>query len=157
MIKKRLLFLSKKDSCFDKKKTLKKKTLPAGRVFWKIRVVVCIDWHDTLDQALNAIGELSSRLVEKFRALTRIAGNRIEFHIVSYAGASKVDATKASAEHVIGQLIYQGLPFKELHLARHPCGREGKASICSALQAHCLVDDRSDILNENKQLGIKTF
>ena len=37
MIKKRLLFLSKKDSCFDKKKTLKKKTLPAGRVFWKIR------------------------------------------------------------------------------------------------------------------------
>ena len=120
-------------------------------------IVVCVDWHDTLDQALNAIGELSSRLVEKLRALVRIAGNRIEFHIVSYAGASKVEATKASAEHVIGQLVYQGLPFKELHLARHPCGREGKASICSALQAHCLVDDRSDILNENKQLGIKTI
>ena len=120
-------------------------------------IIVCIDWHDTLDQALNPIGELSSHLVEKFRALTRIAGNRIEFHVVSYAGASKVESTKASAEHVIGQLIYQGLPFRELHLARHPCGREGKASICTALQAHCLVDDRSDILNENRQLGIKTI
>ena len=30
-------------------------------------VVVCIDWHDTIDQALNPIGELSSRLVDKLR------------------------------------------------------------------------------------------
>jgi hypothetical protein len=27
----------------------------------------------------------------------------------------------------------------------------------SALQAHCLVDDRSDILNENRPTGIKTI
>ena len=46
-------------------------------------VVVCIDWHDTIDQALNPIGELSSRLVEKLRSLTRVAGNQIEFHIIS--------------------------------------------------------------------------
>ena len=120
-------------------------------------VVVCIDWHDTIDQALNPIGELSSRLVEKLRSLTRIAGNRIEFHIISYAGASKVESTKAGAEHVISQLIREGLPFKDLHLARHPCGRQGKASVISALQAHCLVDDRSDIINECSQLGIKTI
>ena len=44
-------------------------------------VVVCIDWHDTIDQALNPIGELSTHLVEKLRTLTRIAGNQIEFHI----------------------------------------------------------------------------
>ena len=56
-------------------------------------VVVCIDWHDTIDQALNPIGELSTCtcLVEKLRVLTRVAGNRIEFHIVSYAGESKVE------------------------------------------------------------------
>ena len=120
-------------------------------------VVVCIDWHDTIDQALNPIGELSSRLVEKLRLLTRVAGNQIEFHIISYAGASKVESTRAGAEHVISQLIAEGLPFRELHLARHPCGRQGKASVISALQAHCLVDDRSDIINECSQLGIKTI
>ena len=119
-------------------------------------VVVCVDWHDTLDQALNPIGELSSRLVEKLRSLVRAAGNRIKFHIVSYAGASKVESTKEGAQHVIDQLVREGLPFKELHLAWAPCGRQGKASIVSALQAHCLIDDRSDILNESKQLGIKT-
>ena len=120
-------------------------------------IVVCIDWHDTIDQALNPIGELSSRLVEKLRLLTRAAGNQIEFHIISYAGASKVESTRAGAEHVISQLIAEGLPFRELHLARHPCGRQGKASVISALQAHCLVDDRSDIINECSQLGIKTI
>ena len=120
-------------------------------------IVVCIDWHDTIDQALNPIGELSSHLVEKLRTLTRIAGNQIEFHIVSYAGQSKIDSTKAGAEHVISQLIAEGLPFRELHLARYPCGRQGKSSIISALQAHCLIDDRSDILNECRQLGIKTI
>ena len=120
-------------------------------------VVVCVDWHDTIDQALNPIGELSPRLVEKLRSLVRAAGNRIEFHIVSYAGLSKVESTKEGAQqHVIDQLVREGLPFKELHLAWAPCGRQGKASIVSALQAHCLVDDRSDIINENKQLGIKT-
>ena len=120
-------------------------------------VVVCIDWHDTIDQALNPIGELSSRLVDKFRSLTRTAGNQIEFHIVSYAGQSKIESTKAGAEHVISQLIAEGLPFREVHLARYPCGRQGKSSIISALQAHCLIDDRSDILNECRQLGIKTI
>ena len=112
---------------------------------------------NTIDQALNPIGELSSHLVDKLRTLTRIAGNQIEFHIVSYAGQSKIDSTKAGAEHVISQLVAEGLPFRELHLARYPCGRQGKSSIISALQAHCLVDDRSDIINECKQLGIKTI
>ena len=120
-------------------------------------VVVCIDWHDTIDQALNPIGELSSHLVDKLRTLTRVAGNQIEFHIISYAGATKIASTRAGAEHVISQLIAEGLPFREVHLARHPCGRQGKASIISALQAHCLVDDRSDIKNECSQLGIKTI
>ena len=120
-------------------------------------VVVCIDWHDTIDQALNPVGELSSHLVDKLRSLTRIAGNQIEFHIVSYAGQSKIESTKAGAEHVISQLIAEGLPFREVHLARYPCGRQGKSSIISALQAHCLIDDRSDILNECRQLGIKTI
>ena len=120
-------------------------------------VVVCIDWHDAIDQALNPIGELSSHLVDKLRTLTRVAGNQIEFHIILYAGATKIESTRAGAEHVISQLIAEGLPFREVHLARHPCGRQGKASIISALQAHCLVDDRSDIINECSQLGIKTI
>ena len=89
-------------------------------------IVVCIDWHDTIDQALNPIGELSSHLVDKLRTLTRIAGNQIEFHIVSYAGQSKIDSTKAGAEHVISQLVAEGLPFRELHLARYPWRKAGQ-------------------------------
>ena len=56
---------------------------------------------------------------------------------------------------MIDQLNRAGLPFKEVHLSRAPCGREGKSSIVSALPAHCLVDARSDILNENRPTGIK--
>ena len=70
----------------------------------------------------------------------------------SYAGWSKIEGTKASAEYLIDQLNREGLPFKdfkEVHFSRAPCGREGKSSIVSALQAYCLVDDRQDILNEN--------
>ena len=40
---------------------------------------------------------------------------------------------------------------------RHPCGREGKASTVAALQAHCLVDGRSDVLNETALTGAKTI
>ena len=120
-------------------------------------IVVCLDWHDTLDQALNPIGELPSHLVEKFRSLVRLAENRIEFHIVSYAGWSKIEGTKASAEYLIDSLNRQGLPFREVHFSRAPCGREGKSSIVSALQAHCLVDDRQDVLNENYLTGIKVI
>ena len=118
---------------------------------------VCIDWHNTLDQALNAVGELNARIVDRFRAVCRIARNRIEFHIVSYAGESKVEGTTQGANHLIDFLTRNGIPFRELHLARYPCGREGKASIISALQAHCLIDDRGDILNETAQTGAKTI
>ena len=46
--------------------------------------------------------------------------------------------------------------FNELRLSRYPCGPEGKSSIVAALQAHCLIDDRGDILNETSQTGCKT-
>ena len=81
-------------------------------------IIVCLDWHDTLDQALNAIGLLDTRLVDKFRQVCRAANNRIEFHIVSYAGASKVQSTKDGAEYLISDLISKGIPFKDLHLTR---------------------------------------
>lgn len=118
-------------------------------------IIVCIDWHDTLDQALNPVGYVDSRIVEKFRNLVRLAENRIEFHIVSYAGWSKLESTKAAARHLIDFLVQNGLPFREIHFARHPCGREGKSSILAALPAHCLVDDCQDILNENYLTGVK--
>ena len=120
-------------------------------------IIVCLDWHDTLDQALNAIGLLDNRLVDRFRQLCRVANNRIEFHIVSYAGASKVQQTKDGAEYLISDLISKGIPFKDLHLTRYPCGSEGKSSVLTALQAHCLVDDRPDICNEAAQTGCKTI
>ena len=118
---------------------------------------ICVDWHDTLDQALNAVGELNQRLVDRFRAICRISNNRVEFHIVSYAGESKVQSTTEGANHLIDFLVRHGIPFRRLHLARHPCGREGKSSIIAALQAHCLVDDRSDVLNETALTGAKTI
>ena len=40
---------------------------------------------------------------------------------------------------------------------RRPGLGEGRGRRISALQAHCLVDDRSDIINECTQLGIKTI
>ena len=70
---------------------------------------------------------------------------------MSYAGASKIEQTRASAEYPISDLIGKGINFKELHLTRHPCGQEGKSS------AHCLIDDRGDILNEASQTGCKTI
>ena len=120
-------------------------------------IIVCLDWHDTLDQALNAIGLLDNRIVDRFRQLCRVANNRIEFHIVSYAGACKVQQTKDGAEYLISDLISKGIPFKDLHLTRYPCGSGGKSSVLTALQAHCLVDDRSDICNEAAQTGCKTI
>ena len=120
-------------------------------------VIICLDWHDTLDQALNAIGLLDNRVIDRFRHICRTANNRVEFHIVSYAGASKVQQTKDGAEYLISDLISKGIPFKDLHLARYPCGPEGKSSIVSALQAHCLVDDRRDICNEVAQSGCKVI
>ena len=120
-------------------------------------IVICVDWHDTLDQALNAVGELNQRVVDRFRAVCRIAKKRVEFHIVSYAGESKVEGTRAGATHLIDFLNRNGIPFRDLHLVRHPCGREGKASTVAALQAHCLVDDRGDVLNETALTGAKTI
>ena len=120
-------------------------------------IVICIDWHDTLDQALNAVGELNQRVVDRFAAVCRAANNRVEFHIVSYAGESKVEGTRSGANHLIDFLNRNGIPFRDLHLVRHPFGREGKASTIAALQAHCLVDDRSDVLNETALTGAKTI
>ena len=120
-------------------------------------IIVCLDWHDTLDQALNAIGLLDNRIIDKFRQVCRVANNRIEFHIVSYAGASKVQQTKDGAEYLISDLISKGIPFKDLHLTRYPCGSEGKSSILAALQAHCLVDDRRNICNQVSQSGCKVI
>ena len=120
-------------------------------------IVICVDWHDTLDQALNAVGELNQRVVDRFRAVCRIAKNRVEFHIVSYAGESRIEGTRAGATHLIDFLNRNGIPFRDLHLVRHPCGREGKASTVAALQAHCLVDDRGDVLNETALTGAKTI
>ena len=120
-------------------------------------IVICIDWHDTIDQALNPLGLLDNWLVDKFRQVARVAGNRVEFHIVSDAGASKIEQTRESAEYFISDLIGKGINFKELYLTRYPCGQEGKSSVVTALQAYCLIDDRGDILNEASQTGCKTI
>lgn len=118
---------------------------------------VCVDWRDTLDQALNAVGRLNEAVVDRFRALVRAADNRIEFHIVSYAGQERIKATTDSAHNLIGFLRSHGIPFTDFHLAQYPCGKQGKSSIVAALQAHCLIDDRGDILNEAARTGCKTI
>ena len=61
-----------------------------------------------------------------------ITGAKGHQTIVSYAGWSKIEGTKASAEYLIDELNREGVPFKEVHFSRAPCGREGKSSIVSA-------------------------
>ena len=86
-----------------------------------------------------------------------MAQNRVEIHIVSYAGYSKIDATDSAARHLIGNLVSQGIPLEDVHFARRPCGPEGKSSILCALKAHAIVDDRQDVLNECHYSGVRCF
>ena len=96
-------------------------------------------------------------MIERFKNIVRLASNGIEFHIVSYAAWSKIESTRSAAQYLINHLVSHALPFKRLHFAKHPCGKEGKSSIVAALQAHCLVDDRQDVLNEKNRTGIKVL
>jgi len=120
-------------------------------------IKVCLDWHDTLDQALNSEGSFEQYLIDKFKRILLAANNRVEFHILSYAGFSKVESTRRGANHLIDQLRSQGLPFEHLHLAKHPCGAQGKSSVLHQLGAHSLVDDRSDIVAECSLSGARCF
>ena len=120
-------------------------------------IIICLDWHDTLDQALNSQGSFDQHLIDKFKRIILAANNRVEFHILSYAGFSKVESTRQGANHLIDQLRSLGLPFEQLHLAKHPCGAQGKSSVLHQLGAHSLVDDRSDIVAECSHSGARCF
>ena len=120
-------------------------------------IIICLDWHDTLDQALNSQGSFDQHLIDKFKRIILAANNRVEFHILSYAGFNKVESTRCGANHLIDQLRSLGLPFEQLHLARHPCGAQGKSSVLHQLGAHSLVDDRSDIVAECSHSGARCF
>ena len=69
-------------------------------------IKICLDWHDTLDQALNSEGCFDQHLIDKFNRATLAANNRIEFHvhILSYAGFNKVESIRRGANHLINQL-----------------------------------------------------
>jgi hypothetical protein len=120
-------------------------------------IKICLDWHDTLDQALNSQGSFDQHLIDKFNRVILAANNRVEFHILSYAGFSKVDSTRRGANHLIDQLRSLNLPFEQLHLAKHPCGANGKSSVLHQLGAHSLVDDRSDVVAECSHSGARCF
>ena len=120
-------------------------------------IKICLDWHDTLDQALNSEGSFDQHLIDKFNRVISAANNRIEFHILSYAGFNKVESTRQGANHLINQLRSQNLPFEQLHLAKHPCGANGKSSVLHQLGAHSLVDDRSDVVAECAHSGARCF
>ena len=118
---------------------------------------ICIDWHDTLDQALNGLGFLDKHLVEKFRRIVRVSNNQVEFHIVSYAGYSKLESTDRAARHLIDNLNSQGIPFKDVRFSRRPCGPEGESSIVCTLKAHAVIDDRPDVLTSAVAPVLKSF
>ena len=120
-------------------------------------IKICLDWHDTLDQALNSQGSFDQHLIDKFNRVILAANNRIEFHILSYAGFNKVESTRQGANHLINQLRSPNLPFEQLHLAKHPCGANGKSSVLHQLGAHSLVDDRSDVVAECSHSGARCF
>jgi len=120
-------------------------------------IKICLDWHDTLDQALNSEGSFDQYLIDKFKRIVLAANNRVEFHILSHAGFNKIESTRRCANHLIYQLKSQGLPFEHLHLAKHPCGAQGKSSVLHQLGAHSLVDDRSDIVAECSHSGARCF
>ena len=120
-------------------------------------IKICLDWHDTLDQALNHQGSFDQHLIDKFNKVILAANNRVEFHILSYAGFNKVESTRQGANHLINQLKSLGLPFEQLHLAKHPCGAQGKSSVLYQLGAHSLVDDRSDVVAECSHSGARCF
>ena len=119
-------------------------------------IKICLDWHDTLDQALNSKGSFD-HLIDKFNRVILAADNRVEFHILSYAGLSKVESIRRGANHLIDQLRSQGLPFEQLHLAKHPCGAHGKSNVLHQLGAHSLIDDRSDVVAECSHSGARCF
>ena len=120
-------------------------------------IKICLDWHDTLDQALNSQGSFDQHLIDKFNRVILAANNRIEFHILSYAGFNKVESTRQGANRLIDQLRSQNLPSEQLHLAKHPCGANGKSSVLHQLGAHSLVDDRSDVVAECAHSGARCF
>ena len=120
-------------------------------------IIICLDWHDTLDQALNSQGSFDQHLIDKFNRVILAANNRIEFHILSYAGFNNIDSTRRGANHLIDQLRSLNLPFEQLHLAKHPCGAQGKSSVLHQLGAHSLVDDRSDVVAECSHSGARCF
>ena len=120
-------------------------------------IIICLDWHDTLDQALNSEGSFDQYLIDKFKRVILAANNRVEFHILSYAGFNKIESTRQGANHLIGKLRSLDLPFKRLHLAKHPCGAQGKSSVLHQLGAHSLVDDRSDVVAECSHSGARCF
>ena len=120
-------------------------------------VRVCVDWHDTLDQALNFAGHLDSFLIERFQNIVKLTNNRVEFYIVSYAGWSKKEETRRAAEHLIADLVNHGIPFKSVNFSTYPCGKQGKSAVVASLGGHCLVDDRQDVLNENFRAGTKVI
>ena len=118
---------------------------------------VCVDWHDTLDQALNHAGHFDSYLIEQFQNIVKLTNNRFEFYIVSYAGWSKKEDTRKAATRLIADLVNHGIPFKSINFATYPCGKQGKSAVVASLGGHCLIDDRQDILNENFRSGIKVI
>ena len=66
-------------------------------------IIICFDWHNTLDSALNPL-KLYQSIVDKFLELDQAAHGRVEYHVVSYSGVETGRKTKDTAENLIGYI-----------------------------------------------------
>ena len=114
-------------------------------------LIIFFDWHDTLDCARNALNLFNQSIVDKFIRLVEVAKGRVEFHIVSFSGATRGKKTFEDANQLAEDLRYRGLPFRSVTVVGDPVGPEGKTPILTSAGAHILVDDREDICREAAQ------
>ena len=112
---------------------------------------VCLDWHKTLDCELSPanLWQPTPFLLQELKDVVQLAGGQVEFVILSYGGVDRNHNTHIHAGAFAEHCRRSGLPFSaNIVTCDRPIGRGGKASCLCPLNAHILVDDSADILNE---------
>ena len=141
----------------------------ASRVAWQTRAInhgsyssyeypapaglvrVCLDWHKTLDCDLKKdnLWQPTAFLLQELKDVVHLAKGQVEFVILSYGGVDRNQDTHRHAGAFAEHCRRSGLPFSTtIVTCDRPIGRGGKASCLCPLNAHILVDDAADILNE---------
>ena len=138
-------------------------TASASRVAWQDRAIdhgsyasydypapaglvrVCLDWHKTLDCDLSK----HNLWHQELKDVVHLAGGQVDFVILSYGGVDRNQDTHRHAGAFAEHCRRSGLPFStSIVTCDRPIGRGGKASCLCPLNAHIIVDDAADILNE---------